>query len=59
MAAIKLRVTELCAGRYGMVLTCDTHPDLQWWFDSPTWEPGDWETALTIAYGHAAWAHAA
>ena len=38
-------------------VTCDDHPDFNWTFYPPSREPADWESALMIAYGHAAWAH--
>lgn len=44
-------------GRWGMRLTCPDHPDFIWSFDGESWEPGEWEQALQIAYGHYMWAH--
>lgn len=58
MAAIKLRGHHYRGARYGLQLTCDEHPDFNWTFDAVSWVPDEWETALTIAYGHHVWAHA-
>lgn len=54
---IRLQGEQWHGARWGMRLTCAEHPDFHWVFDGPSYDPEEWDTALSIAYGHFVHAH--